>query len=730
MSIVMQINPFDFFTDTNGDALDAGYVWIGQPNLDPRQYPIVAYYDAALTIPAAMPLRTSNGYIARSGTPTFLYVSGNYSVLVQNKKQQQVYYVPDFLMIGNQSAVTVSDLANTTDFTKGVAMVGRGVVAVASIADLLLQPQRADLIYDVRSYDAGGSTGGNQWRWNPASTAPDDYGSVLAVVGVVTGRFEVIKNSRTWSAYEYGVSGTRSATDNRLRLVALYKHLNGSANTVHLIDEDYNVDASAPIIVPADTTTIGGKGTLTPVFSTALPPASSAANPDGTFKCYGGVFATGDPISGNRYSETNFIYLGRVTWTGVKIKNTTGITTTTLNFLHGILAHGGINVYTECQIDDMPNNGIATSLFAEAHYIRTKCRRNGLTGGGFARNGISNTATQSLPLIVFPANDRSRFLTVVNGIYTENLEEGIQYANCPFVWIEGNDCKFNQDLSIEGDSAYAQASKTRENDQIHIYGNDLRGVNGLSKGGIGMLDGFNKDVFMSGNHLGGYIGVSLSVNCALEGSLHFTGRNEFELTNTALLNGCHAIYANAGLIDLSAGFTVTGSHDRSAFNSVLISANNDLAAGVLIVGNVKSNVKFSNAIVAKTNFEVRVRDVLCSTSRSFANVTLTADTPTVEFSRCDGPINSDAATDQGFLFLNGLNTFTLAKLMLENNFNDVNAATRYPVAVPVTAVAGKITRLFSTGNYWQDYAYTFGVRLTSLAGLAVKTSALDLPVLA
>lgn len=111
MSIVMQINPFDFFVDGDGNALDAGFIYIGQPNLDPRQYPVEIFYDEALTIAAAQPLRTSNGYIVRSGTPTFLYIDGNYSVMVQDKNQQQVYYVADALLIGNGSAVSKAELA-------------------------------------------------------------------------------------------------------------------------------------------------------------------------------------------------------------------------------------------------------------------------------------------------------------------------------------------------------------------------------------------------------------------------------------------------------------------------------------------------------------------------------------------------------------------------------------------------------------------------------------------
>lgn len=124
MSILLQLNPFDFFTDTAGDALDAGYIYIGQPNLDPRIYPAQIFYDEAMTIPAAQPLRTSNGYIVRNGSPTYLFINGNYSILVQDNRHRQIYYVPDFLLIGNAAAATLGDLSNTADPLKGDKLIG------------------------------------------------------------------------------------------------------------------------------------------------------------------------------------------------------------------------------------------------------------------------------------------------------------------------------------------------------------------------------------------------------------------------------------------------------------------------------------------------------------------------------------------------------------------------------------------------------------------------------
>lgn len=137
MSTVMQINPFDFFADREGDPLDAGYVWIGEPNKYPKNFPVTVYYDAALTIPAASPLRTSNGYVVRNGTPTFLYINGNYSILVEDNRSRQIFYVADFYMTGSSAAVSATDLANASNPALGAGMSGftnTGTGAIASTA--------------------------------------------------------------------------------------------------------------------------------------------------------------------------------------------------------------------------------------------------------------------------------------------------------------------------------------------------------------------------------------------------------------------------------------------------------------------------------------------------------------------------------------------------------------------------------------------------------------------
>lgn len=91
----LSIQPtYPIFTDIDGQPLENGYVWIGTANLDPQVNPINVYWDAALTLPAAQPIRTLAGYPANSGTPARLYVNSDYSIRVMNRNGSVVYSAP------------------------------------------------------------------------------------------------------------------------------------------------------------------------------------------------------------------------------------------------------------------------------------------------------------------------------------------------------------------------------------------------------------------------------------------------------------------------------------------------------------------------------------------------------------------------------------------------------------------------------------------------------------
>lgn len=91
-----RLNPFEYFTDTNGDPLDGGYVYIGSANQNPKTSPITVYFDPDLTIPAPQPLRTTAGRIVRSGSPAAIYSNAStFSILIENKSGQQVAFVAE-----------------------------------------------------------------------------------------------------------------------------------------------------------------------------------------------------------------------------------------------------------------------------------------------------------------------------------------------------------------------------------------------------------------------------------------------------------------------------------------------------------------------------------------------------------------------------------------------------------------------------------------------------------
>lgn len=91
MSTISIQPTYPIFTDIDGQPLENGYVWIGTLNLDPQTNPIVVYWDAALTIPAAQPIRTIGGYLSNNGSPANIYAAQEYSIRVMNKNGSVIY---------------------------------------------------------------------------------------------------------------------------------------------------------------------------------------------------------------------------------------------------------------------------------------------------------------------------------------------------------------------------------------------------------------------------------------------------------------------------------------------------------------------------------------------------------------------------------------------------------------------------------------------------------------
>lgn len=106
--------------------------------------------------------------------------------------------------MGDNAWLEVSDITLRQELSnpdKGAVMIGRGVVAVDSIADLLALPEgqrKKGLRYLVKGYHAGSDVGGGEFYWDSSRTSENDGGCLL-------GGFIRVNTSGIVSLHEYGV---------------------------------------------------------------------------------------------------------------------------------------------------------------------------------------------------------------------------------------------------------------------------------------------------------------------------------------------------------------------------------------------------------------------------------------------------------------------------------------------------------------------------------------------
>lgn len=97
------VNPVPLFLDGRGALLDAGYVYIGAAGTDPTVIAnqIDLFWDKALTIPAAQPLRTLGGVITNAGDVGFVYFAeADFSTTIKDADSQLVAFIPTAFDLG------------------------------------------------------------------------------------------------------------------------------------------------------------------------------------------------------------------------------------------------------------------------------------------------------------------------------------------------------------------------------------------------------------------------------------------------------------------------------------------------------------------------------------------------------------------------------------------------------------------------------------------------------
>ena len=157
MPLTQLAPPYPIFTDKNGSPLDAGYLYFGEVNKNPETNPIQVYYDISLTQPVAQPIRTSNGYVMRNGSPALIYANDQFSLTVRDKSGSLVIYSPVGYGIAPGSAAPGGSSLGYDDF------VGDGTTTIYTISSTVLSSSSVNVFIDgvyqsKDNYTASGTT--------------------------------------------------------------------------------------------------------------------------------------------------------------------------------------------------------------------------------------------------------------------------------------------------------------------------------------------------------------------------------------------------------------------------------------------------------------------------------------------------------------------------------------------------------------------------------------------
>lgn len=154
MANILIQSPFEYLTDRNGRALANGKIYIGEPDKDPENFPVAAFFDVAGTIPAPQPIRTNSAGFPcdSSGNPQRIYTAANYSIRIADQNGAQIVYAAN--SADGFYGVIAPDLANQVDPDLGSGMVG-WVYAAGASGDTLHDKIKRGWV-DVKDFGAVG----------------------------------------------------------------------------------------------------------------------------------------------------------------------------------------------------------------------------------------------------------------------------------------------------------------------------------------------------------------------------------------------------------------------------------------------------------------------------------------------------------------------------------------------------------------------------------------------
>lgn len=161
------------------------------------------------------------------------------------------------------SLVTSAALASTAP-GEGAALVGKGVISIASKTDLALTTaKRADLRYWVKGYHAGSSAGGGEFYWDASDLSADVAADPLGGIYVAPdgedgslGAFRRVYSPSQGISISWFGAVNDQITDNSAAIQAAYDFASGVTGA-RVVNWDGQYGFATTINIPASTTTKG-----------------------------------------------------------------------------------------------------------------------------------------------------------------------------------------------------------------------------------------------------------------------------------------------------------------------------------------------------------------------------------------------------------------------------------------------------------------------------------------
>lgn len=133
MQRISNLNPI--FIDARGNLLDGGKIYIGVANADPETDPVDTFWDEALTIPAAQPIKTLGGIIVNGTQPASIFIAeDDYSQRVKDANGALINYAPSVYV--NTDAFQPKDSDLTAIAALSTTPFGRNLLTLADQAAL------------------------------------------------------------------------------------------------------------------------------------------------------------------------------------------------------------------------------------------------------------------------------------------------------------------------------------------------------------------------------------------------------------------------------------------------------------------------------------------------------------------------------------------------------------------------------------------------------------------